>query len=251
MAFASCKTIKLPGNMGEVKMLSEKKLIDSIIANELRADWIKSRGSSTINFDNESQGLDFNLRIRKDSLTWLNISKFKKKIARALFQEDSVMMALEYPEKLFFNNSYRYLKNETGVGFSYSLIENLFCGGSFINNLKNKFKLTIEENQYHIYSKVQNEETIIFQSWVNPLTFKSNRINISLPNSIAEIDLFYSSWTTVQGITFPLKINMVLNINSIEYSIEIEHKSLKFNTPLKFPGIKVNQSYKSLIINDK
>tara|TARA_B100000900_G_scaffold414674_1_gene442024 strand:- start:1821 stop:2606 length:786 start_codon:yes stop_codon:yes gene_type:complete len=249
ISIISCKTLQLDRKIIKTKILSEKKLVDSIMANEFHIKWMKSRGNINLKFEEKEETIDFNLRLRKDSLIWLNISKFRKKIARSKISKDSILLALEYPEKSFYNSSIEKIAYDIGISFSYRLLENLFTGGSFLNSL-DKFSFSIEEDQYHINSKIKKERTIIFQSWINPATFKTNRINLFDPKSKTEIDLLFLDWSIIDSANVPLKIRGVLKTNSSEYSLELNHKSIKFDSPLKFPTINVDEKYQPLIIND-
>ena len=77
---ASCSMIKNVEAGKVVKVLNEKKLLDSIKEYELDIQWLKARGNALITINNEAQQeIDLNIRSKADSLIWLNISKFKKK----------------------------------------------------------------------------------------------------------------------------------------------------------------------------
>ena len=249
VSISSCKTIQFEGKVDKTKINSQKTLVDSILANKFCLQWMKSRGNITLLIKEKEEEIDFNIRLRKDSLIWINLSKYKKKIARSKISKDSIVLTLEYPEKSFYIGSFVKIANEIGMTFSYNLLEDLFTGGSYISNL-DKFSFNIEDGQYHIYSKIKKERTINFQSWINPTTFKSNRINLSSPKSKAEIDLFFLDWSKFDGGVFPLKVRVILKTNSSEYSLELNHKSIKFDIPLKFPAVNVDKKYQPLIIND-
>ena len=69
-----------------VKVLHEKKLLDSIKVHEPNIDWLKARGNSVITINNEEeQEVEINIRSKIDSIIWLNITKFKKKNLQGLF----------------------------------------------------------------------------------------------------------------------------------------------------------------------
>ena len=98
MIFFSCSTIKNVelGKMG--KVLHEKKLLDSIKSKEVNPNWIRIRGNSLISInDDESQEVEIYIRSKIDSIIWINITKYKKKVFRTLFTKDSVKMTIEYP----------------------------------------------------------------------------------------------------------------------------------------------------------
>ena len=258
----ACKTIKSSANGKMIKPISLKKQLDAININELNIKWIKARGSAIINFEEKPQEVDINLRIRNDSLVWLNLSKYKKKIARSYFKNDSVKITLEYPEKLFYLSTFETLSSSTNLSLSYDIIQELLIGGSFIGLGNDKFISNIKENQYHLFShrkrkskrittnKVKEDVELIYQSWIDPVSFKCNRINMFFPNFSSEIDIQYEEWTNIENHLFPLKIKVKMSSFSNNYSLEIAYKSIKFDVPQRFPELKIDDKYQPLIIND-
>ena len=147
---SSCKTIKNVENGKNIKALSQKALIDSIKTHELKIDWLKGSGNTIIKLGEEKQNIDLNIRIRKDSLIWINLSKYKKKISRSLFEMDSVKITTEYPEKLYYFESINKIEEVMNFSISYNILEEFLLGGSFINELNDKLILKTKENQYYI-----------------------------------------------------------------------------------------------------
>ena len=151
--FVSCGMIKNVEQGTVVKVLHEKKLLDSIKEHELDIQWLKARGNALITINNEApQELDLNIRSKADSLIWLNISKFKKRIFRGEFKKDSVKMVIEYPEKLFFKGSIASLESDFNLSIPYALIEDLLVGRSYLKHLEDKFILQVRNNEYHLLS---------------------------------------------------------------------------------------------------
>ena len=143
--FVSCGMIKNVEQGTVVKVLNEKKLLDSIKEHELDIQWLKARGNALITINNEApQEIDLNIRSKADSLIWLNISKFKKRIFRGEFKKDSVKMVIEYPEKLFFKGSISSLESDFNLSIPYALIEDLLIGRSYLKHLESKFILQVE-----------------------------------------------------------------------------------------------------------
>jgi len=258
----ACKTIKSNDSGEKIKIVSLKKLLETLNHNDLDVKWIKGRGSASINFEENVQEVDLNLRIKNDSLIWLNLSKYKKKIARTSFGYDSVKITLEYPEKYFYLSSFKTLSNSINLSLSYEIIQELLIGGSFISFVNDKFISNIKENQYHLSSHSKRKSTrimsnkakqgveLIYQSWIDPVNFKCNRVNIFFPESSSEIDIQYEEWTDIENQLFPQKIKVKMSSFSNEYSLEIAYKSIKFDLPQRFPEIKIDDKYQPLIIND-
>ena len=260
---ASCSMIKNVEEGKVVKVLHEKKLLDSIKENELNIQWLKARGNALITINNEApQELDLNIRSKADSLTWLNVSKFKKRILRGEFKKDSVKMVIEYPEKLFFNGSVANLENDLNLSIPYALIEDLLMGRSYLKHLEDKFILQVKNNEYHLLShrkrktkRITNNKTkksadYIYQSWIDPFTFKCKRINIIFPASNSEINITYKNWEKINNQYFPMDIELKISNLEIAYNLLINYKNVKFDLPQKFPFKSIDNKYQSIKFND-
>ena len=247
---SSCKTIKNVENGKNIKVLSQNDLIDSIKTHELKIDWLKASGNTIIKLGEEKQNIDLNIRIRKDSLIWINLSKYKKKISRSLFELDSAKITTEYPEKLYYFESLSNMEKIMNFSISYNILEEFLLGRSFINELNDKLILKTKENQYYISSKKNNSKDIIYESWINPINFKCDRINMFFRSNSSNIEISYDNWKMIDRNLFPTKINVYIKTLSNDYSFEITYKNIKFDTPQNFPKIKIDSKYQPLIINE-
>lgn len=260
---ASCSMIKNVEQGKEVKVLHEKKLLDSIKQYELDIQWLKARGNALITINSEEQQeLDINIRSKTDSLIWLNISKFKKKIFRGEFKKDSVKMVIEYPEKLFFKGSIASLEEDLNLSIPYYLIEDLLMGRSYLEHLEGKFILQVKNDEYHLLShrkrktkRITNNKTkkvadYIYQSWIDPFTYKCRRINILFPSNHSKINIIYKNWEKINNQYFPMDIELIISNLELSYNLLINYKNIKFDLPQKFPFKSIDNKYQSIKFND-
>ena len=260
---ASCSMIKNVEEGKVVKVLNEKKLLDSIKKYELNIQWLKARGNALIIINNKApQEIDLNIRSKADSLIWFNVSKFKKRIFRGEFKKDSVKMVIEYPEKLFFKGSVANLENDLNLSIPYALIEDLLMGRSYLKHLEGKFILQVKNNEYHLLShrkrktkRITNNKTkksvdYIYQSWIDPFTFKCKRINIIFPASNSEININYKNWEKINNQYFPMDIEFIISNLELAYNLLINYKNIKFDLPQKFPFKTIDNKYQSIKFNE-
>ena len=260
---ASCGMMKSVEEGKVVKVLHEKKLLDSIKKYELDIQWLKARGNALITINNEApEELDVNIRSKADSLIWINVSKFKKRIFRVEFKKDSVKMVIEYPEKLFFKGSITNLENDLNLSIPYPLIEDLLMGRSYLEHLEDKFILQVKNNEYHLLShrkrktkRITNNKTkksadYIYQSWIDPFTYKCKRINIIFPSSNSEINITYKNWEKINNQYFPMDIELIISNLDLAYNLLINYKNIKFDMPQKFPFKSIDNKYQQIKFND-
>ena len=253
----SCSSLKNLDPSRNIKVLNEKKLLDSIKAHEIYPQWMKIRGNAKVKInDDGEQEMEINLRSKIDSAIWINISKFKKKIFRTLLKKDSIKMTIEYPEKIFFDGSTKSFNNLTGISLNYNLIEELINGGSYLKYIDHKFKLQFLENNYHLQThfpkktkKIPNKKankntTYIYESWIDPINYYCNRVNIINPENNSEINISYNNWKNFLSYNLPTNIQLIISNNDIEYFISMNFKSIKLDQPQKFPFISTFKDYK-------
>ena len=259
----SCSSLKNLDTNRNIKVLNEKKLLDSIKAHEIYPQWMKIRGNVRVKInDDVEQEMEINLRSKIDSAIWINISKFKKKIFRTLLKKDSIKMTIEYPEKIFFDGSTKSFNNLTEISLNYNLIEELINGGSYLKYIDHKFKLQFRENNYHLQThfpkktkkipnKKANKNTIyIYESLIDPINYYCNRINIINPENNSEINISYNNWKNFLSYNLPTNIQLIVNNNDVEYFISMNFKSIKLDQPQKFPFISTFKDYKSFQENE-
>ena len=259
----SCSTIRNVEQGKIAKVLHEKKLLDSIKVHETRPQWGKFKGNSIVSIDEgESQEVEINMRTKIDSIIWINITKYKKKVLRSLFTKDSVKMTIEYPDKLFFDGTFSKLNDITNLSLSYGLIEELITGGSYLKYLDDKFILHIENNEYHLLShrprktkritssKTKKQVDYIYQSWIDPFTFKCNRVNLIFPENYSQINIIYKNREVINGYSTPMDIEIELSNSEIKYNINIDFRIIKYDLSQKFPFNKINNDYKLLNFNE-
>jgi hypothetical protein len=259
----SCITIKDVEDGKIVKVLHEKKLLDSIKAHETNVEWLKARGNSIIAVNqDEEQEVEINIRSKIDSIIWINITKFKKKIYRGYFKENYLKMTIDYPEKLYYTGSLEELEKDINISLSYDLLQELIVGGSYMNYMDNKFILQVKDNEYHLLShrrrktkRITNNKTkktadYIYQSWIDPFTYKCKRIKIIYPLSGSEINITYKNWKDIENQIVPMDIELMVNNLNANYKLKIHYKNIKFNLPQKFPFNYVKGDYKSINLNE-
>ena len=259
----SCSMIKNVEEGKVVKVLNEKKLLDSIKEYELDIQWLKARGNALITINNENtQQIDINIRSKTDSLIWLNISKFKKRIFRGEFKKDSSKMVIEYPEKLFFKGSIASLEDDLNLSIQYALIEDLLMGRSYLKHLEDKFILQVKNNEYHLLShrkrktkRITNNKSkksvdYIYQSWIDPFTYKCKRISLIFPSTNSEINISYKNWEKVNNQYFPMDIELIISNLDLAYNLLINYKNIKFDMPQKFPFKSIDNKYQQIKFND-
>ena len=256
----SCKSIKPVENEKDKKILNTKKLEDSIKEYECEVEWIKLKSETSIKFEDEELEVTLNFRIKRDSLIWINASNYGVKIARAFIAKDSIKVQSEYPSKTYFVGTFDDFEKQYNLSISYPLIENFLLGNTYINELSEKNSSNYRKGKYHLFShrkrktsrvisqKTKKYPEYIYQSWIDPENFKCDSLSIFFPEINNEIKIYYNNRNYEEAEYFPskLKIEFLPNL----YILELNHKTIKFNSPLKFPKLKITNEHERIKLNE-
>tara|TARA_B100001939_G_C16869000_1_gene585450 strand:+ start:351 stop:1190 length:840 start_codon:yes stop_codon:yes gene_type:complete len=257
----SCKSIKPIESEKEKKIINTKKLVDSIKHYECKAKWIKLKSETNVKFENEKLEVTLNFRIKRDSLIWINATSFGVKIARAFIEKDSIKVQSEYPSKTYFTGTFDDFGKQYNLSISYPLIENFLLGNAHINELTEKNSSYLRKGEYHLFShrkrrtsRVLSQKTkkypeYIYQSWIDPKHFKCDSLSILFPEINNEIKIYYSDRHFEEAEYFPTKLKIEFLPN--QYILELNYKTIKFNSPLKFPKLKITNEYERIKLNEK
>ncbi|MEC9231128.1 MAG: DUF4292 domain-containing protein [Bacteroidota bacterium] len=256
----SCKSIKPVENEKDKKILNTKKLVDSIKEYECEVEWIKLKSETSIKFEDEELEVTLNFRIKKDSLIWINASNYGVKIARAFIAKDSIKVQSEYPSKTYFVGTFDDFEEQYNLSISYPLIENFLLGNTYINELSEKNSSNYRKGKYHLFShrkrktsrvisqKTKKYPEYIYQSWIDPENFKCDSLSIFFPDINNEIKIYYSNRNYEEAENFPSKLKIAFLPN--QYILELNHKTIKFNSPLKFPKLKITNEHERIKLNE-
>ena len=256
----SCKSIKPVENEKDKKILNTKKLVDSIKEYECEVEWIKLKSETSIKFEDEELEVTLNFRIKKDSLIWINASNYGVKIARAFIAKDSIKVQSEYPSKTYFVGTFDDFEKQYNLSISYPLIENFLLGNTYINELSEKNSSNYRKGKYHLFShrkrktsrvisqKTKKYPEYIYQSWIDPENFKCDSLSIFFPDINNEIKIYYNNRNYEEAEYFPSKLKIEFLPN--QYILELNHKTIKFNSPLKFPKLKITNEHERIKLNE-
>ena len=149
-----------------------------------------------------------------------------------------------------------------GVGGSSSNINtDLFTDAAGLPVIEGT-EIHFEKNEYHLLShrprktkritssKNKKPVNYIYQSWINPFTFKCNRVNLIFPENNSQINVVYKNREEINGYSSPMDIEIELSNSETKYNITIDFRSIKYDLSQKFPFNKINNDYKLLNFNE-
>ena len=246
LVLGSCSTNK---NTSSLRTLSANHIIREVEKNQFEFDNFETKFNVKVKSDNNI-GLKGQMRMQNDSLIWISVSlKLGIEVARVMITEDSVKF-INRSNKTYFSESVESFRDsgvrEFGNLGILEFLQDLLVGNDVLLSKNDKFKVTIEDNNYKLTS---NNNT--FQ--ITPKTFKvksqkskvkSQWLTVNGQQSTVVIN--YDNFQEVNGKLLPTKI--ILDAGDIfNLNLEIDYTEIKVGEKLEFP-FNISKKYNKIKI---
>lgn len=189
------------------------------------------------------QNLTVTLRIRKDSIIWLNATVLGIPMARAMIMPGRV----SYYEKLnktYFDGDFALLSKLLGTDLDFYQFQSLLLGESVFDLKANKFDGDIRKGMYRLQSNTVSD---LFQAvlLIRPDNFKLAEQQVLQPREGRFFRAQYLSYQTVSGQIFPQIMTWTALDNQEKITIDIEWKEVETNLVLNLP-FKIPSGYSEI-----
>lgn len=183
------------------------------------------------------------LRMIKDSVIWINISKLGFPVAKLIIRPDQVLF-YEKIGKTSFQGDFEIISKWLGEDFDFIKIQNLFLGEAFLNLKDNKYIVTVVENNYELRSKKKNNNYNILY-WIDPYSFKIMKEELNRPEKNQNFTILYKDFAKINESLFPKGFLVTAVADQQTTIIDVTYKNVQFNVPLKFP-FKIPSGYRNI-----
>lgn len=183
-----------------------------------------------------------NIRIKKDSLIWMNLTAVGISGSRCLISRDSVIL-LNILKKEYYVFSYEDLSDKFNYQMNFDVIQAVILG-NMPKNITSNDKVSKNDNFYQV---ILPNNSYLLECKVNSKTMKLESVGISEENSDNNAQINYSNFQLVNDHAFAYKglvslvykvkdekVNMIINIDYIKARIENKELKFPFNVPKKY-----------------
>ncbi|MFD1315048.1 DUF4292 domain-containing protein [Namhaeicola litoreus] len=235
----SCKSIKTTST--NIAYLPVNEVIKRHYAKgegfAIKADLIikYERGSDFVS-------LNGSLRMTKDSAIWVSISKLGFPVGKLMVTEDRVIF-YEKVNKSFFDGDFALINNWLGVEMDFQMFQNLFLGEALVDLRKEKYEVSITENNYFVVPKKKNP---IFDAlfWLDPVNFKISKEQFTIDEQ-NELQIQYKEFEIEENFSLPKGFTVNANNKNKNTTIEVDIKNIELIDNLRFP-ISIPDNYKQI-----
>ena len=214
----------------------------NIAIEEIDFEYFHGKARINIRDDKKEKDLKANIRIRKDSVIWMDISVVGLSGARALINHDSITVRSNV-DKEYFVFEFSELTKRFKFEINYHIVQAALLG-NLLYDRRPEDKVSTD-GTFTVLEQIIG--TTILKNYINTASTKLERIDLKEQNTNNSLTVSYSNFQNVGPKVFPY--NGVININyktpggminntiTFEYNrAEVGDRELRFpfNIPRKY-----------------
>lgn len=240
---------------------NSKTLSASLKAHEFNFEKLNAKLNVEATVDSTYNSFAISLRMRKDSIIWMSISKLGIEGARVFITKDSVKI-IDKINNMYFKGDYLYISKMLNMPLDFDIIQSLLVGNSATFYYDDeKLKPGIDNCQYmlgtvrkHKIKKVEERGKDLKESaqtlYMIPETFKIARILFYEFNPDRVFDARFYDFTSVDSTQlFPLKMAYCVK-GPRTISIDVSYAKPRLDEEQSFP-FKIPENYEQIIYKEK
>ena len=251
----SCKVQEKENVKLKIKTRSPKFLVKKLKENEFQFETISAKANATVvDTAGKKTGFKTHLRIRKDSVIWMSISKLSIEAARVIITTDSVKI-LNRLNKEYFIGDFSYINKVFGTDLDYQMMEALLIGNSLDFEEKGRLNSRVDRKKDLYYlstvkkrkvkkelkkdkDKIKDDGQVL---WLDPLTFKVKELLLTSPESNRSLTGAYSDYKSINEQLLPYQIQFLLK-SSASSTVDVKYSKILAGKKLSFP-FKISSKY--------
>lgn len=242
----------------KLKNLNWKALVDTMENNEFSYSWIRSKASASVVFKGDKNTVKSNFRIRRDSASWINLSKGIQ-IMTAVASNDSIKVLKKIGNKEYYIDDFNTVNKFLNTTVDYSLLEDFFAGNAIgFDYDSTKYKSGIDNGLYVLSSdKIKKMDKLLkkganknreflYRCWVNPVNYKCQKVRVDILKDTTAFIVEYSDWEKIEnGGAFPFHSCIVLETPRDTIELSLKYSKISIDIPQSMP-FKLTDSYEPM-----
>jgi hypothetical protein len=264
LMFASCKSkqkvVALKPKCN-AEFRTSRYLSQRLKENEFKFNTLDGKLNVDAVIDSSSNSFSVNVRIKKDSVIWMSISKLGVEALRVLATQDSVFF-INRLNKQYFKGNYLYLSKQFSTQMDYEILQSLLVGNSvtFYDD-DERLKASITNCQYMLGTiRKRKLKKIIVKGkelkepaqtiYLHPETFKILSIlfyDFDLDRSFSAEFSDFISPDSLQ--LFPTKLSYQIKAQKNVF-VNMVYAKQKFNEEVSF-SFKIPENYEQIENKEK
>ena len=226
---SSCKSAQKAQQI-KLKDRSAKYLTKKLTQQNIDVEWLSAKAKMSFKDDNQSKKANANIRLRKDSIIWMNIKKLGVEAARILITTDSIYV-MDRMNDQYAVTDFSLIEEQYHLPANFQTLQNVVLGNPIFFSDTSKLTASINKEQYHLAT--DNDENITSDYLLNGLSFLLEKMLFLDLRYSRKVDIEMGDYKTLEE--FPnFSYFRSLNLSSPEtgnVAIELSLSKLEINVP--------------------
>ncbi|HUR30672.1 MAG TPA: DUF4292 domain-containing protein [Saprospiraceae bacterium] len=231
MVFAKCTTTqhttgKPPVVLGGISEASA--LLDLVRATSIPYDWYSASGTGTIDWDDQRLSAKVNVRLRRDSVIWVEISKLGIEVGRMLVTPDSAFFINRIERKYARYGTNDFFK-KYNLPADFEMFSKVFTGGAYIPHDITRMIIEADGALF-----LESASGVSARHYIDT-EYQPIRSQVMDPNH-HEWQATYGDYRAVNtGQKFPFHRGNTLMIDGEGNLFDLDYSTITVNVPQEFP----------------
>ncbi|HNX22290.1 MAG TPA: DUF4292 domain-containing protein [Bacteroidales bacterium] len=237
----SCKSTQIitpqPTQTDTSVIIENRELIDTIIPlhytqfkplYQYDYDWISYRGKANYTFKGKDGELNLFFVNKIDSIIYININLSGIEVVRMVLLPNELIYVNKL-NKTYYKGDYRFFNKIAGISINFNMFQATMNGKDF-PNFNTDFTITENDNQYILLHQNRTDLQGTF-NLIQKITLNQSaqmvQNSITIKSILRKIMINYSDYLPIEDKSYFHN----MTIESSEFSILLNLKNIKFNTP--------------------
>lgn len=228
LTLSSCSLSRKAGGNNRTDALTGEAILREVMANQMQADWLDGKVNIDYNDGDQSFSATASIKMRKDSVIWMNVKKFGFELGRVLVTKDSIYI-LDRINNEFSVEPLSYVEERYNFPASLNMLELLILGNPFF--IVTDSLQAQPANEQHLLSATRGLKSNRF--WFDAKTYRLQKMQIEEDDEKRRMNLELLNYTPVpkaQDFSYLRKIE-VASSETGRANIQIEFTKVEINVP--------------------
>lgn len=228
LSLPACKSMRLAQG-ASLKPRSDNFLMQHLLENQVNANWFAGKAKVTYADEYGRESFSANIRIRKDSVIWMNFKKFSLEGARVLIRPDSIFV-IDRLNGQYSAKPFEFAQKEYNLPVGFQGLQAILLGNPVF--FSNETAASVDSTYYLLSQKTDRLEA---KYWLDGAELLLRRFFFNDFRNSRSMDVVASDYRRLEG-----KQNFSyvrsFNLNSSDMGlmkVDIEFSKVEINVPQK------------------
>lgn len=242
-----------------IRFLSTNKIIDSVMLKRLTFEYFSSKLSVDIESEKLNESFGVSLRIRKDSIIWMDVKKASISVARVAITRDSIKLLVRFGDgEGYYPRSFNFINDQFETQLDFTMLQDLLIANAMSFDKDEKYKSPADSGFYYLttlkkrklrkaleHDRVYKKHPVVYQYKFYPKNFRPYQVWINDLNDTTVLDVRYSEYEGLDSIPLPKQVEVEASKAAKKMKLKLAYKRTKLNEKTDYP-FTIPDGYKKL-----